>query len=175
MYITAYCMLDCLPFFISHKKILMTFSLSFIRSPLQHIQTIQYCTLYYTTCVQIYCTTQWFYRYRGSMTMPPCVNDVRWRVLDKPLKISTRQLHVIEYMIATARDPLIGGCSKVTVGKPRHRDTTTKDSNSNNNDANAIIAVDVNRPLQRRSSSSQHNLKYCDSDDFCKFLLMISQ
>ena len=34
----------------------------------------------------------YFYAYQGSLTEPPCSEWVSWRVLDKPLEISTQQL-----------------------------------------------------------------------------------
>jgi len=86
--------------------------------------------------------------------MPPCYDDVRWRILNKPLKISIRQLALLEHMIAESRDPL-QGCTLMTVGRPR--------DNSGNDGL-----VDVNRPIQR--TTEYHDLKYCDADDFGTFI-----
>uniref|UniRef100_A0A7S1YE76 carbonic anhydrase n=1 Tax=Grammatophora oceanica TaxID=210454 RepID=A0A7S1YE76_9STRA len=34
----------------------------------------------------------WYYRYAGSITAPPCTSIVQWRVMEKPLTMSTRQM-----------------------------------------------------------------------------------
>jgi hypothetical protein len=39
-----------------------------------------------------------YYRYDGSLTTPPCYESVIWTVLQKPLKISSKQLNVFRQL-----------------------------------------------------------------------------
>jgi hypothetical protein len=50
-------------------------------------------------------TTIHFYRYKGSMTVPPCSEIISWRVLDEPLVISRRQLKKLAQLMADYIDP----------------------------------------------------------------------
>jgi len=90
-------------------------------------------------------TTPWFYRYLGSYTKPLCYDYARWRVFKEPLQISLRQKVIIDELIKEMTDP--STCKKSTVGKPRYDGTDR---------------VNVNRPIQTRTSS--HQLYLCDSD-----------
>ena len=49
--------------------------------------------------------TIYFYRYRGSLTIPPCTSMVNWRVFDEPLQISRRQMKKLANLINNYRDP----------------------------------------------------------------------
>jgi carbonic anhydrase len=44
--------------------------------------------------------TIFFYRYKGSITVPPCSEIVSWRVLDEPLVISRRQYKTLAKLMA---------------------------------------------------------------------------
>jgi hypothetical protein len=94
-------------------------------------------------------TTPWFYRYKGSFTMPNCFREVFWRVLEQPLEISTRQLEMINQMISFAKDPVT--CNLTSVGAPRE-------------DGSGY--VDVNRPIYELSRSNK--LMHCSKFDFRK-------
>lgn len=55
--------------------------------------------------------TIWFFAYRGSLTVPPCTTN-HWRVLEKPLHVSERQLKRIQEMILNQVD---SNCNRSTV------------------------------------------------------------
>ena len=82
--------------------------------------------------------------------MPGCIEGVRWRVLEDPMKISIRQRDLIDKMITFMRDPKT--CMFATAGRPRNDGTNF---------------VDVSRPVQNRNS--KHNLMHCESRDFGKY------
>ena len=86
--------------------------------------------------------TDQFYRYRGSITIPPCTAMVNWRILDTPLKISRRQFKRIAYLINNAIDPKT--CQYITA---------------------ASTNGEVNRPLQRFDYENQ-DLVHCTYEDF---------
>ena len=44
-----------------------------------------------------------FYNYKGSLTTPPCDEDVEWLVIDDPQHISDRQLE--EFKLAWEKNP----------------------------------------------------------------------
>ena len=83
-----------------------------------------------------------YYRYFGTMTTPPCMNEVNWRILREPYHISYEQLHRTEYLIAAHVNE---ECNLATVGRPRD---------------DGSCKVDVNRALQRLQS--EHELSDCD-------------
>jgi carbonic anhydrase len=97
----------------------------------------EYMKIYYKLLPR----TDFYYRYTGSMTTPPCNQNVNWRIFDEPLFISFDQLHRTEYLIAAHVD---AQCHLATVGRPR----------------NENCKVDVNRELQQLSPN--HGLIYCD-------------
>lgn len=101
------------------------------------LQEDEYMKIYYKLLPR----TDFYYRYTGSMTTPPCNENVNWRIFDKPLSISFDQLHRTEYLIAAHID---AQCRLATVGRPR----------------NGNCKVDVNRELQQLSP--EHELIYCD-------------
>jgi len=41
---------------------------------------------------------KYFYGYKGSLTIPPCSENVNWYIIDEPLSISTSQLSRIQYL-----------------------------------------------------------------------------
>merc|ERR1711862_442189 len=70
-------------------------------------------------------TTGWYCGYEGSITEPPCSRKVHWRVLDVPMKISTKQLQRMKNVLF---ERLNDDCQKQT----------------------AAYLESVNRPLQRK-------------------------
>ncbi len=50
-----------------------------------------------------------FYRYEGSLTTPPCTQNVMWTVLKKPLTVSRAQvgLFVLEFSICIGLRPVL--------------------------------------------------------------------
>lgn len=93
--------------------------------------------------VNLYLHTQshFYYNYRGSLTYPPCSENLNWRVMQKPLFISPGQLDQIKKLIYMH---LNSNCELATVG------VKLEDG----------CAVGVNRPIQ--SLSYRHQLKKCD-------------
>jgi len=104
--------------------------------------------------------TDFYYRYQGSLTYPPCSDNVEWVVLRKPLKIANSQIHRLESLIS------------------KHIEINPKSKNSRGNYDECYFAtvgrerndgsckVDVNRELQ--FTSEDHDLVSCtewnDSD-----------
>jgi len=82
---------------------------------------------------------QYYYGYRGSLTIPPCSDVVLWYVVDKPMKISGSQLARMQSLIVNYRD---SDCRKTTY-------------------ANAL--GQVNRPLQ---SQINRDIFHCDESDY---------
>jgi carbonic anhydrase len=102
-----------------------------------NLEENKYMKIYYKLLPR----TDYYYRYTGSMTTPPCNENVNWRVFAEPLTISHEQLHRTEYLIAAHVD---AQCNLATVGRPRE----------------GSCKVDVNRKLQHLSH--EHELAYCN-------------
>jgi hypothetical protein len=85
--------------------------------------------------------THFYYNYMGSLTYPPCTENVQWRVMEQPLYISPGQLEQIKTLTYMY---LNSNCELATVG------VKLGDG----------CAVGVNRPTQ--SLSYKHQLKKCD-------------
>jgi hypothetical protein len=90
--------------------------------------------------------THFYYNYVGSLTYPPCTENVHWRVMQRTMIISPEQLSRIQRLTYMYLD---SNCELATVGEK-----STNDSN------NCPCCVEVNRP--RQSLSSSHQLKKCD-------------
>lgn len=91
--------------------------------------------------------THFYYNYIGSLTYPPCTENVHWRVMQRTMIISPEQLSRIQRLTYMYLD---SNCELATVGKK-----STNDSN------NCPCCVEVNRP--RQSLSNSHQLKKCDA------------
>jgi len=91
--------------------------------------------------------TIYFWRYVGTLTVPPCKKDVQWRLYDSPLKISLQQEATLNWLLRAYRNPKT--CRRETIGSPR-RDGTRN--------------VDVTRPIQE--ITYDHLLVHCTSRDF---------
>ena len=50
-------------------------------------------------------TDIYFWAYQGSVLEYPCYPVMNWRVISKPMKLSTRQLEVLKIMLFTNVDP----------------------------------------------------------------------
>ena len=81
-------------------------------------------------------TSQSYYEYDGSLTVPPCTPNVRWILLDKPLKVSNAQYKRLAMLMTQWMDPT--AC--------REHDTALADTGENV------------RPLQ---NGEQISVSYC--------------
>jgi hypothetical protein len=90
--------------------------------------------------------TIFFYRYKGSITAPPCSEIVNWRVLDEPLVISRRQYKTLAKLMA-------GHIDAVTC-KPSKRTSPTGENF---------------RPLQVLNNAQQE-VAHCTIQDFSYLL-----
>jgi len=82
-----------------------------------------------------------YYRYEGTLTTPPCMDNVHWRVMRTPLQISPTQLKITKYMIAAHIDE---NCQLASVGRPK---------------TDGSCEVVVNRELQKLTT--KHQLTDC--------------
>jgi hypothetical protein len=103
------------------------------------------------------CRTEYYYRYSGTQTIPPChgrfesgqsrANTNNWRVMKDPIRISQRQLlelhRLLRDRIAPIDDP-INQCQPDTAGKV---------------DPNTGL-IDVARPLQQ--NAKPHYTVFCE-------------
>ena len=86
------------------------------------------------------------WKYAGSLTYPPCTENVAWRFIFGTLKISKNQLARIEALNYKHIDP--SKCKLATVGSPR-------------NDPLCPCCVNTNR--MRQALSKAMNLQQCDN------------
>jgi Eukaryotic-type carbonic anhydrase len=110
------------------------------------------------------CKTEYYYRYSGTMTVPPCYGRLRlgadnrantnnWRVMKDPIPVSKRQIdelhRLIRSRIAPVDDPL----------KACRADTAAATPDPEN-----PSRVSVARPLQ--SNRKTHWTVFCECDDW---------
>ena len=81
------------------------------------------------------------------MPEPPCFEEVHWRVLKNSIKVSPRQITLLEKLLSHRTNPET--CQRDTAGKRRNDGTNN---------------VDVNRPIQ--ATTRNHKLVYCECDDW---------
>ena len=86
--------------------------------------------------------TIYFYRYRGSITYPPCSEIVSWRILDEPLLISRGQFKQLARLLVS------------------HMNEDTCEHNSS-----ASPTGETYRPLQQLNHKYQE-LTHCTANDF---------
>ena len=55
----------------------------------------------------------YFFGYEGSLTEPPCTEFLEWRILDKPMTVSRRQLFQMKKLLFHHRDP-DNGCRRTS-------------------------------------------------------------
>lgn len=89
--------------------------------------------------------TEYYFRYEGTDTVPPCFDTAHWRVYKDPIRVSPHQMRELERLIAWR---LGDQCQVDTAGKP----TASPD------------AVDVARPLQ--SYHRLHRMVFCECKDW---------
>lgn len=97
------------------------------------------------------------WRYDGSLTYPPCTENVEWRVMFGPLLISQAQLDRINILIYKHLDPV--RCTLTTVGSPRS--SASGNTNVTASASSCPCCVNANRMSQ--SLSKQMNLQKCDA------------
>ena len=90
--------------------------------------------------------TEYYFRYEGSMTVPPCYTVNHWRVMKDPIRVAKHQITELERLLAWR---INGQCKADTAGKAR------KDNPD---------AVDVNRPLQELEKG--HRSVFCECQDW---------
>lgn len=49
--------------------------------------------------------TEYYYRYEGTQIVPPCWEDVHWRVLMQPIVVHERQIKELNRLLAWRRNP----------------------------------------------------------------------
>ena len=90
--------------------------------------------------------TEYYFRYEGSMTVPPCYSVNHWRVMKDPIRVAKHQITELERLTAWR---INGQCQADTAGKKR------KDNPD---------AVDVNRPVQELEKG--HRMVFCECQDW---------
>eukprot|EP00529_Nitzschia_sp_RCC80_P003057 CAMPEP_0113452454 /NCGR_PEP_ID=MMETSP0014_2-20120614/6854_1 /TAXON_ID=2857 /ORGANISM="Nitzschia sp." /LENGTH=1126 /DNA_ID=CAMNT_0000343825 /DNA_START=1476 /DNA_END=4856 /DNA_ORIENTATION=- /assembly_acc=CAM_ASM_000159 len=90
--------------------------------------------------------TEYYFRYEGSMTVPPCYTVNHWRVMKDPIRVATHQIKELERLLAWRLD---GKCNADTAGRPRQGNPD---------------AVDVTRPLQKLERG--HRMVFCECQDW---------
>jgi hypothetical protein len=90
--------------------------------------------------------TEYYFRYEGTQTVPPCYDTAHWRILKDPIRVAPHQMRELERLTAWR----IGdNCEADTAGKPREGNPD---------------AVDVARPLQ--SYHKLHRKVFCECQDW---------
>lgn len=89
--------------------------------------------------------TEYYVRYEGTMSVPPCFDTAHWRVFKDPIRVSAHQIQELSRLIAWR---LGDNCEVDTAGKP----TDSPD------------VVDVARPLQ--STHKLHREVFCECKDW---------
>lgn len=90
--------------------------------------------------------TEYYFRYEGTMLVPPCFEVVHWRVMKDPLRVHARQIAEINRLLAWRLDP-------DTCGLDSAGDIST--------DGNSIVA---NREVQYYHD--QHRKVFCECKDW---------
>jgi hypothetical protein len=89
--------------------------------------------------------TEYYFRYEGTQTAPPCYDTAHWRILKDPIRVAPHQMRELERLIAWRTGD---NCEVDTAGKP------TDDPDR----------VDVARPLQ--SYHKLHRMVFCECQDW---------
>jgi hypothetical protein len=91
--------------------------------------------------------SEYYFRYEGTQTTPPCINKAHWRLMKDPIRVAPHQIKELERIIAWR---INDQCQADTAGKKR--------------DDGNLDAVDVNRPLQ--SYNELHRMVFCECQDW---------
>jgi hypothetical protein len=91
--------------------------------------------------------TEYYFRYEGSQVVPPCMEQVHWRVMKESIKVPRRQIAWLEKLTARRVDP--DTCQVNTAGRER-------------SDGSGM--VDVNRPIQL--TTHRHKVVFCECIDW---------
>ena len=97
--------------------------------------------------------TEYYFRYEGTFTIPPCTEVVHWRVMKDPIRVHPDQIKELERLLAWRVAPSgskFKECEPDTAGIMR----PGQDGN----------AVDLNRPLQ--SLHKLHRMVFCECQDW---------
>lgn len=97
--------------------------------------------------------TEYYFRYEGTFTTPPCSEVVNWRVMKDPIRVHPDQIKELERLLARRISP------KGSTFKECQNDSAGKLRPGRNGDA-----VDLNRPLQ--SIHSFHRMVFCECKDW---------
>eukprot|EP00934_Nitzschia_sp_Nitz4_P001807 Nitzschia sp. Nitz4//scaffold177_size45885//17105//21005//NITZ4_007204-RA/size45885-augustus-gene-0.5-mRNA-1//-1//CDS//3329539052//1807//frame0 len=89
--------------------------------------------------------TEYYFRYEGTQTVPPCYDTAHWRVFKDPIRVAAHQMRELERLIAWR---LGDDCEVDTAGKS----------------SGDVNFVDVARPLQ--SIHKLHRLVFCECQDW---------
>lgn len=89
--------------------------------------------------------TEYYFRYEGTQTVPPCYDTAHWRAYKDPIRVAPHQMRELERLIAWRRGDQ---CQEDTAGKPT--------GNPN--------LVNVARPLQ--SYHRLHRMVFCECQDW---------
>lgn len=90
--------------------------------------------------------TEYYYRYEGTQTVPPCREFVHWRVMKDPMRVHPRQIAELNRLMAWRLNPKT--CRKETAG------VVSSDGNS----------INVSRDVQYRHLA--HRDTFCECKDW---------
>ena len=97
--------------------------------------------------------TEYYFRYEGTFTIPPCTEVVHWRVMKDPIRVHPDQIKELERLLAWRVAPKgskFKECEADSAGIMR--------PGQNGN------AVDLNRPIQ--SNNQLHRMVFCECQDW---------
>ena len=97
--------------------------------------------------------TEYYFRYEGTFTTPPCSEVAHWRVLKDPIRVHPDQIKELERLLARRISP------KGSMFKECQNDSAGKLRPGRQGDA-----VDLNRPLQ--SLHTLHRMVFCECKDW---------
>jgi Eukaryotic-type carbonic anhydrase len=119
----------------------------FQRRSLQKIHAIDYENIdWYAYEWMVKVGTEYYFRYEGTMLVPPCWETVHWRVMKDPIRVHKRQIDELHRLLAWRLNP--DTCTVDTAG------IVSEDGNR----------VAVNREIQYNTDI--HRLVFCECTDW---------